>query len=361
MIAFRCGRCGDPFQAEDSQAGKAFPCTRCQHVNVCPEPSNVTPAAPALPVRSHHASSSAAANGSLWTWVAVAVFVLAAGGWGLWAAFAAPSTNASPVSTVTPAEQLQQELLRKNADQPGDPRLNQMYADLNARHFSGTLPVLQVLWEPRLDEVGRLAAQMYTLEGMFGHVGRHSVILLNPDLQPDSKALARALSHEMVHAYLFSTGDTTSDHGPAFQNVLSRLSYEGAFEGIVSTDEDRRRLRAWIDEESARLDAERADFDKVSAEVERQRVDVERVLADLNARVTAANAAGQGWPPEAEVAAVASQRDDYNRRAIDANERAQRDRADIEQFNREVARYNLMLVYPDGMDVSAAAKAKAVR
>lgn len=294
-------------------------------------------------------------------WAAVAVFVLVAGGWGLWAAMGAFDANPVAASTLSPPEALQQELLRKNADKPGDPRLNQMYADLNAKHFAGALPVLQVLWEPRLAEVGRLAAQQFTLEGMFGHVGRSSVILLNAELQEDPKALARALSHEMVHAYLFSIGDTTSDHGPAFQTVLKRLSDEGAFEGIVSTDDDRKRLRAWIDEESARLDAERLEFDRVAADIERQRVDVERTLTDLNARVTAANAAGQGWPSPSEVDTATSQRDDYNRKATDANERAARDRADIEHFNREVARYNLMLVYPDGMDANSVVKTKTIK
>ena len=152
-----------------------------------------------------------------------------------------------------------------------------------------------------------------------------------------------------------------TDHGPAFQTVLKRLSDEGAFEGIVSTDDDRKRLRAWIDEESARLDAERLEFDRVAADIERQRVDVERTLTDLNARVTAANAAGQGWPSPSEVDTATSQRDDYNRKATDANERAARDRADIEHFNREVARYNLMLVYPDGMDANSVVKTKTIK
>jgi hypothetical protein len=356
VIAFRCGRCGDWTRAEDGEAGKAVACKRCQHVNICPEQSS---APPTLAPRER--SQPPVENGSTWMWAAVAVFVLAAGGWGLWAAIGASDADPVSASTLTPADALQQELLRKNADQPGDPRLNQMYADLNSKHFSGALPALQVLWEPRLADVGKLAAQQFTLEGMFGHVGRTSVILLNPDLQSDSKALARALSHEMVHAHLFSIGDTKSDHGPAFQAVLKRLSDEGAFEGIVSTDEDRQRLRAWIDEESTRLDSERLEFDRHGAEVERQRVDVERALADLNARMTAANAAGHGWPSESEIAAVSAQRDEYNRKAGDANERAIRDRADIDYFNRQVARYNLMLVYPDGMDVNSVVKTKSVK
>src|SRR4029453_10098682 len=105
------------------------------------------------------------------------------------------------------------------------------------------LSAMPVLWEPGLDRVGQLAAQAFTLEGMFGHVAKQSLILLNPNLQADQRALARALSHEMVHAYLFTTGDTTTNHGPAFQTVLQRLSSEGAFEGILASDQERESLR----------------------------------------------------------------------------------------------------------------------
>jgi hypothetical protein len=87
---------------------------------------------------------------------------------------------------------------------------------------------------------------------------------------------------------------------------------------------------------------------------------VERALSDLEGRIAAARAQGSGWPAESEVAAAVAMRDGYNQRAHAANERAARDRADYDHFNREAARYNLMLVYPDGMDEHAAVKPKAV-
>jgi poly(3-hydroxybutyrate) depolymerase len=40
--------------------------------------------------------------------------------------------------------------------------------------------------------------------------------------------------------------------------------------------------------------------------------------------------------------------------AIDANTRSAHAQADRDHFNREVERYNLMLVYPDGIDQRAA-------
>jgi predicted SprT family Zn-dependent metalloprotease len=307
------------------------------------------------------ASVPASGASSTWVWSGVAALVIAFAGWLVWSAVVGSRATAAPMSRATPIEALQQKLLRENVGKPGDPILNQMFADINAKHFSGALPALQVLWEPRLADVSTIAAQAFKLEGMFGHVKRQSVILLNPDLQADRRALARALSHEMVHAHLFVAGNANAEHGPEFQSVLRRLSQEGAFEGLVSSDEDRANLRAWLDAESARLDAERSEIDRIGAEVERDRVDVERALADLNARMTTANAQGHGWPSQDEVNAVASRRDDYNRRAVDANERIARDRTDVEHFNREVARYNLMLVYPDGLDEKSVMKARAIK
>jgi hypothetical protein len=188
---------------------------------------------------------------------------------------------------------------------------------------------------------------------MFGHLKGQSVILLNPALQADRAALARALSHEAVHAHLFATGDKTSHHGATFQSALRRLADEGAFEGVVASDDDRANLRAWLDAESARLDAERIEMDRLGADLDRERADVERALNELNARATEASVQRQGGPTEGEVAAVTAKRDAYNGRASSMNDRAERDRADLEHFNREIARYNLMLVYPDGLDEAA--------
>jgi predicted SprT family Zn-dependent metalloprotease len=291
-------------------------------------------------------------------WLLAGVAALGVAGWLAWSALDAAPTRAAAGPALSPAEALQQELLRKNTGRSGDADLNRMYQQISAKHFSGKLPALQVLWEPRLAEVGPLSGQEFTLQGMFGNVGPNLVILLNPALQADRRAVARALCHEIVHAYLYSTGDSTTEHGPAFQTVLQSLAGEGAFEGVAGTDEDRASLRAWLDAESARLDAERVEMDRVAADTDRERSEVERILADLNARATAAQAQGSGWPPQSELDAATAKRDGYNRLAADVNDRVQRDRAALEHFNKEVARYNLMLVYPDGLDSRALVKPK---
>jgi hypothetical protein len=174
------------------------------------------------------------------------------------------------------------------------------------------------------------------------------VILLNPGLQRDAAATTRALCHEMVHAYLYSTGDVNENHGPPFQVVLRRLAAEGAFEGTPATDDERANLRAWLDAESARLDAERDEMDREGREIDQERAAIQQATA------AAATQPGGGDPGE-----LTARRDAYNARATAANDRLERDRADLAHFNAEVTRYNLMLVYPDGLDTSAMVKPKA--
>jgi hypothetical protein len=254
---------------------------------------------------------------------------------------------------LSPAEARQQEILRQDVSQPGDPALEARYEDINRRHFASVLPAMPVRWEAQLDDVGSLAGGTFTLEGMFGHLGRRSTILLNPSLRTSARALDRALCHEMVHAYLYSIGDSSTDHGPAFQAVLHRLADEGAFEGMAATTDERANLRGWLDRESARLDAERDDLDRLGQELARDRADLEHDVAEASARWQASRVTDSN-----ESATLLSRRDEYDRRALDANARASRDRDDLAAFNREVDRYNLMLAYPDGLDEASAVRSK---
>jgi hypothetical protein len=291
-------------------------------------------------------------------WTTVGALALAFLGWGLWLEFDQPANDPSASPPTNPADARQQEILKQSLAKPGDPELGNTFQDINARHFAGSLPRIPVVWESRLAEVGSLAARQFTLEGMFGHVGKQAIILLNPDLRQDRAKLVSSLCHEMVHAYLFTVGDNSTNHGPAFQDVLRRLSAEGAFEGIRASDDEKAGLRAWLDAESVRIDRERSEMDQLSGDIERERAEVDRELADLNARITAANAAGRGWPASGEVDAVTSRRDLYNQHATDANARIERDRADLAEFNLRVNRYNLMVSYPDGLDEESIVKPK---
>ncbi|HUL74172.1 MAG TPA: SprT-like domain-containing protein [Vicinamibacterales bacterium] len=354
MVTFRCGKCAQPLKAVDAAVGKAVKCPRCGHINVCPPPA-ATPMT-GRPVGQPTGAEEPPPDKSRLIWIAAGVLLLAGASWMAWTTLDTSSASAE-TANLSPADALQQELLHQDIDKPGDPGLGAMAETISTQYFGGAVPSMPVMWEPGLARVGPLAGQGFTLEGMFGHIGRQAVILLNPALQTDQAALDRALCHEMVHAFLWSRGDNSTDHGESFQTVLASLSKAGAFEGVVATEQERASLRAWLDAESKRLDEEGKALAALGPDLEQEKANVERALADYDARVR--NASGGNLPSQAEMDAVMKLREEYNKRAAAANERTAQGRKDLEHFNEEVARYNLMLVYPDGIDESARVSPKA--
>jgi hypothetical protein len=212
----------------------------------------------------------------------------------------APAAPATPRSR---SEIKTEQLFRANAGFASEPALADEYDSISARYFDGALPAVRVRWEERLDEIGPLIAEGFRLEGVTN--GR--VILLHPALQEDAHQLKRVLCHEVAHVAL---GDRSDGHGPRFQALLKRLATEGAFEGLIATDEEKAALRAALDRRSEEMDREMSRLRGEWAEVDGK--DVARVEA-YNARVR----------------------------------RLQDDAAD---FNRRIAQYNLMISYPDGLD-----------
>jgi hypothetical protein len=257
-----------------------------------------------------------------------------------------------PQPPASPAEARQQEILKASVGQPADPALMKQYAAIGAKYFGGTLPDVVVRWEPALAEVGPLAGEGVVLHGMFGRAGTQPVILLNPSMRNDAGTRARALCHEIVHAYLFARGDDTTTHGPAFQNVLERLLNAGAFEGIAADPREKARLRAWLDAESASIDAERQTMDVMDVRIREVGAELDRAIAEFNARPDR---------PAAEAAELEARRQQYNQLALEGNERVARDREQLARFNREVARYNLMMAYPDGLDEASLVPSKKKR
>jgi chromosome segregation ATPase len=160
----------------------------------------------------------------------------------------------------------------------------------------------------------------------------------------------------MVHAYLYEIGDRTTDHGAAFQAQLKRLSDAGAFTGIVATEDERRALKTWLDDENARLDAEGAAVQQEDEAIARDRTDLDAAIADMNARLQRGAAADR--PSPAEIDALESSRQAFNARVTAIRARANDARVALAEFNRQVERYNLMLVYPDGLDEASLVTAK---
>jgi len=281
--------------------------------------------------------------------VGAAVIALTGAAWSLSPAWGAGQQVTNAAATAS-ADALQQELLRENLDHSADPGLANRFAEINKKHFFNALPAIPVVWEPRLADVGTLAGRTFTLLGMFGRSGDRSIILLHPDLKNDAAGLDRALCHEMIHAYLFSVGDTSTDHGPAFRKVLHRLLNEGAFVSIEASPEERAALRAWLEAESVRLSAERTALEALATEIGEERAALDRAFESLNARGSAAKPAGSGGPSPEEVATLKAQRDRYIERVASMNRRAVDFRTAQDEYNAQAARYNLMATYPDGLD-----------
>jgi hypothetical protein len=282
--------------------------------------------------------------------IAAGVIALTGAAWSLSPAWHGAGQQVANAAATASADALQREILREGLNRPAEPALAKRFAEINAKHFFNSLPAIPVVWEPRLAEVGVLAGRTFTLLGMFGQSGDRSIILLHPDLKDDAPGLDRALCHEMIHAYLFSVGDTSTDHGQAFRNVLHRLLNEGAFVSLEASPEERANLRLWLETESARLAAERKALDALAPDIEAERIAIERAVESLNARVSAANAAGHGGPSPEEIAVFNAQRDAYNNRAAAMNRRGLEFRIAQDEYNRQAARYNLMATYPDGLD-----------
>jgi hypothetical protein len=272
-------------------------------------------------------------------WTLILTVGIGTGGWAMTRAIGAWPLE-SATAAADPESAREHTLVSANVDQPADPGLAAEYQAINFRFFAGGLPPIPVRWESGLGTPGSTGEHAFTLEGLFGHLGSRSVILLNPSLRQDPAARTRALCHEIVHASLFAAGDVSSNHGPAFQVVLRRLASQGAFVGTPATDEERESLHAWLDAESARIDAERDAMAHLSEDLDRERAGVEHALESGDA------------------ADVAARREAYNARAIAANDRLDHDRDDVAHFNAEVDRYNKMLVYPDGLDDQRAERKK---
>jgi len=281
--------------------------------------------------------------------IAAGVIALTGAAWNMSPAWRGAGQQVTNAAAAASADALQKDILRDALNRPADPALAKRFAEINTKHFFNSLPAMPVAWEPRLADVGALAGRTFTLLGMFGQSGDREIILLHPDLRNDPAGLDRALCHEMIHAYLFSVGDKSMDHGQAFRSVLHRLLNEGAFVSLEASPEERATLRAWLDTEATRLAAERKSLDALASQIEKERIELEEDLEAFNARASAAAAAG--WAPSREeVAALNAQRDAYNNRAAAMIRRGLEFRGAQDEYNVQAARYNLMATYPDGLD-----------
>jgi hypothetical protein len=237
---------------------------------------------------------------------------------------------------------MEQVILNAARHKPGDSGLALLFEELNARHFSGTLPAASVMWEGDLD---RLDGDDYRLNGMTDG----KLILLKAGLKDDDANVRRTLCHEMVHVKFIAGGNRSTTHDSVFQTELARIFDEGCFHAIQASPEEKASLKQWIESERTRLDAARLQISGQSAAVKLASDRVEKTLAELNERIRIANGAGAGWPRPDEVEAAERLRADSNNGIVAYNDAVAAIERDQTQFNEAVRRYNLILVYPDGL------------
>jgi predicted SprT family Zn-dependent metalloprotease len=374
MLTLFCENCGEKYYAEERHAGHLIRCKRCDHVIQikATRPSTSPTASVHERVRehSHQASGKKPVTSSHEAYANYGLPIIGVGLLILLALYASFSGHDNPPSLTpapppaqsekagpappsiarTPAQAREEEIVAHDTGRLGDPTLNAEYQEINERHFSEQLPSIPVLWESRLKEVGPLIAEDYRLEGLWARHDGRQLILINPVVRKVSGQLQRVLCHEVVHEYLFTKGDTTTNHGPAFQEVLRRLSEEGAFEGKWASESEKASFKAWLDQESLRLDEEKSELDRVGEIMERDHEELDSQFNELNQRISAANDQGLGWPSNEEVESIKSKRDLFNERVEDYDNRCEKYTGDAARFNRQVNRYNLMMSYPDGLD-----------
>ena len=224
------------------------------------------------------------------------------------AAAAPPATLSATGSSAThsapspPDEASSAQLFARNRGLPSDPDLADEYEQINVEYFKNALPAPAVRWETGLAELGPLIADGFRVLGLTDG----KTILLNPSIERDRDQRRRALCHEMTHMAVWKQDVA---HGPIFQDRLRRLSEQGAFKGIVATDEDKDATLATLGRKHTALEAE------------------ERALqADHKSLDRTSQAAVNA----------------YNARVL-------RYREDVADYNRLVEQYNLMVSYPDGL------------
>ena len=423
MIEIDCS-CGETYWADDSHAGRSLRCHKCGKVLSIGLRSSLSCAGPHAALNEvidATVTKESSKNRKKALWPVVVTFALTVRQEGmalarhmqaLWPVLAAfglivvgvmlgsrsteqptepPRSNAPEVSPVPPSRRSETpesveptapipaspagakegEIIQEDAGMVGDFYLNKEYHEINDKHFGGRLPTIQVLWEPRLAQLGPLICKGFTQQGLWGvptYTGvpdsDKPLILLNPGMKGQRDEVTRTLCHEMIHEYLFTRGDRKTNHGPAFQAELHRLLEEGAFRAILASEDEKASLRAWLRREQERLHAESVALKEQAATLDRDRDGIDgeseslnQEADQLNQRILQANEQGFGWPHDQEIEARNARALLQERRVAafrasvaEFNATVERNHADVQRFNVNLSRYNLMMAYPDGLD-----------
>lgn len=105
------------------------------------------------------------------------------------------------------------------------PDLNDLYDQLNAELFGGTLPKVHCAYYPGLTPMGRVHYNGRR-EGRWGTRQWHNVAITHIDVRPGltSRAVRKTMTHEMCHVYELRTFGR-GGHDRNFWDIMARCGY----------------------------------------------------------------------------------------------------------------------------------------
>lgn len=112
-------------------------------------------------------------------------------------------------------------------------RLQELWAELNARYFLSTLPAIGIEWSHRLTAssgmfVSRVGPRARTPGGAHLPPGRRLIRLSRPLLRgQDEREIIGTLAHEMIHQWQFDVLRKRPDHGPDFRDKMAAMNRDG--------------------------------------------------------------------------------------------------------------------------------------
>jgi predicted SprT family Zn-dependent metalloprotease len=112
-------------------------------------------------------------------------------------------------------------------------RLQELWTELNARYFHGTLPAIEIEWSPRLTAssgmfVSRIGPRTRTTGSADPAHGCRLIRLSLPLLlrQSDQEILS-TLAHEMIHQWQFDVLKKRPNHGSDFREKMAAMNGDG--------------------------------------------------------------------------------------------------------------------------------------
>lgn len=104
------------------------------------------------------------------------------------------------------------------------PNIEELFTELNRRHFADGIPAIPVVWNRRMTTTGGCCR--YRRNSRTGQLSAAQIDLsekLFSSLDYDMEKVENTLLHEMVHAFMVTNGEG-GGHTPRFHQLMSRIT-----------------------------------------------------------------------------------------------------------------------------------------